>query len=84
MKINKKIIQTALDVAKELNVDFNQVPKNQFIVGFKEELEHGSNNPEYNITNDDPIMTAKIALVHLKEDQMYYTKLLKAMGELDD
>jgi len=84
LKISKKLIQTALGVAKQLHVDFDQVDKNQYIVGFKEELEHGTQNPKYDITNDDPEMTAKIALVHLKENPKYYTKLLRAMGELND
>ena len=82
MKISKKIIQLALDTANQLNVDFNRVHKNEYVVGFKEELEHGTQNPEYNVTNDNPEITAKIALVHLKEDPKYYTKLLKMMGGL--
>lgn len=39
------------------------------------ELEHGTISPETNITNDDPIMTIKIALAHLNEDPAYYIKL---------
>lgn len=30
------------------------------------------------ITHGDPIMTAKIALAHLREDPLYYDKLTKA------
>ncbi len=35
--------------------------------GIEVEYEHGTVNPLTNVTNDDPIMTAKIALVHLME-----------------
>lgn len=43
--------------------------------GYKHELEHGTKDPETNVTNDDPEETAKIAWVHLKEDPEYYAKL---------
>jgi hypothetical protein len=39
------------------------------------ELEHGSRDPQTKVTNDDPIMTAKIAWAHLKELPDYYTSL---------
>jgi len=38
------------------------------------ELEHGTQDP-LNVTNDDPIMTGKIALAHLNEFQDYYDRL---------
>lgn len=41
------------------------------------ELEHGTISPETNITDDDPILTIKIALAHLNEDPEYYIKLKK-------
>jgi hypothetical protein len=44
------------------------------------ELEHGRHDPQTNVTNDDPILTAKIALAHLKEFPDYYTRL-KRMEE---
>lgn len=37
--------------------------------GIKVEYEHGSENPLTNATNDDPLMTAKIALAHLMEER---------------
>lgn len=52
----------------------------QLIKGIKVELEHGKVNPLTNITNDDPVMTAKIALAHLNEIPDYYTKLEKIEG----
>lgn len=46
--------------------------------GMYVELEHGTENTITNITNDDPVLTLKIALAHLMEHHNYYEKLLKA------
>ena len=43
-----------------------------FLTGLNIELEHGTINPETNVTNDDLEMTAKIALAHLNELPNYY------------
>jgi len=56
-------------------VDFTQCNLKEFREGLSTELEHGSVNPETNITNDDEILTTKIALAHLKEIPDYYTRL---------
>ncbi|MFT5530776.1 MAG: hypothetical protein ACI91O_000789 [Candidatus Poriferisodalaceae bacterium] len=39
------------------------------------ELQHGTGDPETNVTNDDLIATGKIALAHLNEIPGYYTRL---------
>ena len=44
----------------------------ELMTGIKEELEHKD------VTHGNLLMTAKIALAHLKEDSRYYTKLKKA------
>ena len=44
------------------------------------ELEHGLHDPRTNISDDDPRVTAKIALAHLNEFPDYYTRL-RAMEE---
>jgi len=49
-------------------------------MGVNVELEHGKHDPETNVTNDDPIVTGKIALAHLKEVRDYYTKLKMVEG----
>lgn len=51
----------------------------QLAQGMKEEYEHGSKDQQTDVTNDDPIATAKIAWIHLKEDPKYYDKLSKVM-----
>lgn len=50
-----------IDTTKEL---FN---KYDLARGMAVEYEHGTENPLTNVTGDDPIMTAKIALAHLYE-----------------
>jgi hypothetical protein len=47
------------------------------------ELEHGTVDPHTNVTNDDPIMTGKIALAHLNEIPDYYTRLEKMENEAE-
>jgi len=39
------------------------------------ELEHGTYDPATNVTDDDPTVTAKVALAHLNEFPDYYTRL---------
>ena len=57
-----------------LNVKFDKFTLEDLIIGTNIELEHGSKNPLTNITNDDLIMTMKIALAHLNEFPNYYNK----------
>lgn len=45
------------------------------------ELEHGTRFPQANVTNDDPILTGKIAYAHLLELPDYYTRLAKMEKE---
>lgn len=50
----------------------------QFRMGLVVELEHGTVDPHTNVTNNNNILTGKIALAHLNEFPDYYTRL-KAM-----
>ena len=43
-------------------------------MGLEVEPEHGAAIPETNVTNDDPLLTGKIAWAHLKEMSDYYTR----------
>lgn len=47
------------------------------------ELEHGTRDPETNVTDDDVIMTAKIARAHLNEFPDHYTRLAKMEAEAE-
>ncbi len=72
----------ALYAAKVLNINFNKFSKEDFLTGINIELEHGLINPKTNVTNDDLIMTAKIALAHLNEYYNYYNKYY-GLGEFE-
>jgi len=63
-----------LYVAKILEVDFNKFTPKEFLSGINIELEHGLVDPKTNVTNDDLIITAKIALAHLNEYPNYYNE----------
>lgn len=64
-------------VGEQIGIDWKRAPFDveQFRMGMDIELEHGLNNPVINVTNDDPIVTGKIALAHLNEFSDYYTRL---------
>lgn len=73
--------KTAQRIGACIGVDFNEVDLNQFRIGLAVELEHGLDDPQTNVTNDDLYMTGKIAWAHLKELPDYYARL--ANIELD-
>jgi len=62
-------------VGAALGIDWTQVDVEQFRRGLEVELEHGTRDPETNVTNDDLSLTGKIAWAHLKEYPDYYTRL---------
>lgn len=63
-----------LRIARYLNIDFSKFPFEDFKRGIMIELEHGMINPLTNVTNNDLLKTAKIALAHLNEFPNYYNK----------
>ena len=63
-----------LKAAEKLNITFDKFSLSDFITGINIELEHGLINPLTNVTNDDLLTTAKIALAHLNEFPDYYNK----------
>lgn len=65
-------IQDAMYAASVLNVEFDGFTIEEFLTGINIELEHGTVSPKTNVTNDDLIVTAKIALAHLNEFPNYY------------
>lgn len=69
----------AREVALKLGIDWAKVDYKleDFLEGMNVELEHGMVNMNTNITNDDALMTAKIALAHLNEGGEYYEQLEK-------
>jgi hypothetical protein len=73
----------AKEVGAGLGIDWNMIDVEQFRRGLEVELEHGSRDPETDVTNDDMTLTGKIAWAHLKEFADYYTRLDKLEGEAD-
>lgn len=67
----------AADIAKRLGIVWSAVrfDLEQFRMGMDVELEHGTRDPQTNVTGDDPLTTGKIALAHLHEYPDYYTRL---------
>src|SRR6185312_11316119 len=55
----------------------------QFRMGMDVELEHGTHDPETNVTDDDIVVTAKIARAHLNEFPDYYTRLAAMESEAE-
>lgn len=60
--------------ANSLGITFDKFTPAELLEGINIELEHGSINPQTNITNNDLILTTKIALAHLNEYPNYYNK----------
>lgn len=68
-------------IGDAIGIDWNTIDLLQFQFGLDVELEHGSRDPETNISNDDRTITAKIAWAHLKEFPDYYTRLARLERE---
>ncbi len=77
--MNKKKFNSedAEEIGDKLGISWDKFDVEQFTKGLNVELEHGSRDPEINVTNNDSILTGKIALAHLKEFPDYYTRLEK-------
>ena len=70
-------------VGSKLGLDWKVIDLEQFRRGLEVELEHGARDPQTNVTNDDLVLTGKIAWAHLKEFADYYTRLDKLEAEAD-
>ena len=73
----------ARSVAEQLGIDWSSSPFDieQFRDGMDVELEHGARDPDTDVTGDDPLLTGKIALAHLRELPDYYTRLARMEAE---
>jgi Protein of unknown function (DUF5661) len=69
--------EEARRVGEQIGIDWESAPFDveQFRGGMDVELEHGLHDPSTNVTDDDPLVTGKIALAHLNEFPDYYTRL---------
>ena len=69
--------EEARRIGAEVGIDWDTAPFDveEFRSGMDVELEHGLHDVLTNVTDDDPHVTAKIALAHLNEFADYYTRL---------
>lgn len=69
--------EAARRYGEEIGINWASAPFDveQFQAGMNVELEHGLHDLLTNVTDDDPHVTAKIALAHLNEFPDYYTRL---------
>lgn len=73
----------AKKIGETLGINWTTIDLDQFQRGIEVEFEHGAHDPETNVTNDDVVLTAKIAWAHLKEFPDYYTRLSCLEAEAD-
>ena len=67
-------IEDAKYVSNILNIPFDKFTVDDLLTGMNIELEHGLISLNTNVTDNDIIKTAKIALAHLNEYPNYYNK----------
>ena len=65
-------LEDAYHAARILNINFDKFTPEEFLNGINIEVEHGKINSKTNVTDDNLILTAKIALAHLNEFPNYY------------
>jgi hypothetical protein len=74
-------IEEAKRIREALGIDCSKYDVEQFKIGLNVELEHGKRDSSTNVTQDDEVLTGKIALAHLNEFPNYYTRLQKMETE---
>lgn len=69
-------LSEAMETAQRLGIDFSKTSftPDEYLEGMNIELEHGNVDGHTNVTNDDPLITGKIALAHLTEIPIYYNE----------
>ena len=69
--------EQARHIGNAIGVDWTKFDLELFRQGMDVEYEHGSHDPQTDVTHDDPVITGKIALAHMKEFPDYYVRLAK-------
>lgn len=77
-------LDEAREIGAKIGIDFTKFDIEQFRMGLAVELEHGSDDPETNVTDGDVYLTGKIAWAHLKEIPDYYTRLQKMESDANN
>lgn len=75
----------AREAGERIGIDWNasRFDVEQFRMGMDVELEHGTHDPDTNVTDDDVVVTAKIARAHLNEFPDYYSRLAVMEAEAE-
>lgn len=68
-------LSDARKIGTKLGIDFNSVKLSDYRYGMNVEFEHGKENKLTNVTNNNLLVTGKIALAHLLEYPDYYNRL---------
>jgi len=78
-------LNDARRIGTAIGIDWSDSPfaEDEFLIGLHVELEHGAHDPQTNVTDDDEVMTGKIAWAHLKELPDYYTRLTAMEAEAE-
>ena len=76
-------VEEAKSIGDSIGVDWSKTNLEEFRIGLGVELEHGLRDPQTNVTNDDPLLTGKIAWAHLNEIPDYYTRLVAMEREAE-
>jgi len=82
-KVKEITSEQAKKIGENLGVNWSRFNIQQFKKGMSVELEHGIRDSVTNVTNDDLLLTGKIALAHLKEFPDYYIRLEKMEKEAE-
>ena len=75
--------EEAKRIGESLGIDWSKFDVEQYRMGLDVELEHGLADLATNVTDDDEMVTGKIALAHLNEFPDYYTRLEKMEREAE-
>lgn len=75
--------EKAKEIGEKLGINWSKFDLEQFRIGMVIELEHGTIDSKTNVSNDNALITGKIALAHLNEFSDYYTRLLKMEMEAE-
>ena len=77
--------EQARTIGERIGIDWStsRFDVEQFRMGLDVELEHGAQNAETNVSDDDEVTTGKIARAHLNEFPDYYTRLAKMEAEAE-
>ena len=73
--------EEAKEIGEKLGIKWDKFDVEQYRRGMEVELEHGLHDPATNVTDDDLLVTGKIALAHLNEFPDYYVRLEKMEEE---